>query len=86
MSTCEQEASAARAGFSRLGVFCPKEMFSNGKGLLVEDEGLLRLVPQFVQTCEISKAYSRFNVPVSSLLASNSQGALVEWLGSGFQE
>ncbi len=39
------------------------------------------MIPQFVQTGEIGKADSSFNVPISSLLASNRQGAPVEWFG-----
>lgn len=55
-----------------------QSLFSNGKGLLVECECLLRLVPQFIQACQIKKSFSRFRMLGSSLLLSNAVSALVE--------
>ena len=55
-----------------------QSLFSNGKSLLVECECLLRPVPQFMQAREIMKRFSRFRMPGSSLLLSNSKSALVE--------
>lgn len=55
-----------------------QSLFSNGKGLLVEGECLLRPVPQFMQAREIMKSFSRFRMPGSSLLLSNGVSAPVE--------
>ena len=59
----------------------PKALFSDVERLLIESEGLVRLVPQFVQACEILQTFSRFRVLSSSLLVSNGERTLVERLG-----
>ena len=56
-------------------VFQSQYPYSNEECLLIEVEGLLRLVPQALQARELMQ---RFRMLVSSLLSSNSQGALVE--------
>jgi len=62
-------------------VLWPQSLFSDSKRLLIESEGPVRLVPQFMEAREIMKTFSCFRMVGSTLLVSNGENALVERLG-----